>query len=281
MRKTTLVVLAAGMGSRFGGMKQIAPLGPNGEILIDFSVYDAVKAGFDKVVMIIKKEHEADFREVVGKRIEKMVDVEYAFQQMDDIPAGLTVPEGRTKPWGTAHAIMCCEKVVDSPFGVINADDYYGQQSYKLLHDHLVSSDEMCNIGFRLGQTLTDNGSVSRGICAVKDGYLAGVDECKAITKDSGIPLDSVASMNMWGLFPSLFGIMEEKFRAFYAGMTNPMKDEFYLPLLLDELIRTQGAKIKVIPTPEKWFGVTYKEDSPAVKAAMTDLIERGLYKGL
>jgi len=269
------------MGSRFGGMKQITPMGPNGEIMIDFSVYDAVEAGFNKIVMVIKKENEREVREVIDRRISKMVEVEYVYQSPDTVPEGFSVPEGRTKPWGTGHALYCCKGHVDTPFGIINADDFYGKESYKILHEHLVQSEEMCIVGFRLGQTLTENGSVSRGICTEKNGYLTGVTEIKAITKDSDIPSDSVCSMNMWGLRPEIFERTEEKFSAFLKNIKNPLTDEFYLPFFIDEQIHERNVLVKVLSTPEKWFGVTYKEDAPSVKKAMTELIEKGLYKGL
>lgn len=281
MTKTTLVVLAAGMGSRFGGTKQIAPLGPNGEILIEFSIFDAVKAGFDKVVMIVKKENKEDIKNIFAKRIDKLVSVEYVYQELTSLPDNFVFPKDRTKPWGTAHAVLCCKDRVDTPFGIINADDFYGYESFKLLHDHLVSSTEMCNVGFRLGATLTDNGSVSRGICSTEDGYLTDVTEIRAITKNSGIPLDSICSMNMWGLFPSIFPILEEEFRSFYLGMNDPQKDECYLPTVIDTLIRERGEKVKLIPTTAEWFGVTYQADAPLVKRKLLALVEKGMYKGL
>ena len=281
MKKTTLVVLAAGLGSRFGGSKQIAPLGPNGEILIEFSIFDAVKAGFNKIVMIIKKENEEEIKRIFSRRIEKLAEIEYVYQSIEMLPAGFTVPEGRTKPWGTGHAILCCKNAVDTPFGVINADDFYGYESFKLLHDHLVTSDEMCNVAFRLGATLSENGSVSRGICRVTDGYLTGVTEVKAITKDSGIPLDAVCSMNMWGLQPSFFPVLEKAFIEFLNGLIDPNKDECYLPTVIDERIKKTGEKVKVIATTSKWFGVTYQQDVDDVKEKLKNLVDQGLYNGL
>ena len=281
MKKTTLVVLAAGLGSRFGGSKQIAPLGPNGEILIEFSIYDAVKAGFDKIVMIIKKENEEEIRKIFSRRIEKLVDVQYVYQSLDMLPDGVGVPEGRSKPWGTAHAILCCKDAVDTPFGVINADDYYGYESYKLLHDHLVSSCEGCNVAFRLGSTLSENGSVSRGICIEQNGYLGGVTEVKAITKESGIPLDAVCSMNMWGLQPEFFDILEKAFNNFLRTMADPTKDECYLPTVIDEQIKKEGMKVKLLATPSRWFGVTYREDVEDVKEKLKKLVNEGNYRGL
>ncbi len=281
MKKTTLVVLAAGMGSRFGGSKQIAPLGPNGEILIEFSIFDAYRAGFNKVVMIIKKENEDEIRSIFARRIDKLIPVEYAYQDISMIPEGYSVPEGRTKPWGTAHAILCAANAVDTPFGVINADDFYGYESFKILHDHLVTSDEMCNVGFPLGTTLTEFGSVSRGICSVRDGYLSEIVEMKAITKDSGIPLDSVCSMNMWGLFPDFFVDLKKAFVRFFDGMKDEQKEECYLPVVIGDMIKDKGAKVRVLSTPSKWFGVTYREDADAVKKNLKRLVDEGRYKGL
>lgn len=280
-KKTTLVVMAAGMGSRFGGLKQIAPVGPNGEIILDFSVYDAVKAGFDKTVFIIRRDIEKDFREIAGRRIEKMTDVDYVFQDMDYLPDGFSVPGGRTKPWGTGHAVFCCENMVDTPFALINADDYYGQKSYKILHDNLVAKDETCMVGFSLGNTITENGTVSRGVCDVQDGILKSVVEHTDLDKNSGIPLDTIVSMNMWGLLPSVFQSVREDFVKFLGNLSNPMKEEFYIPFVVDNMIRTKGEKVRVLETDEKWYGVTYKEDKDTVVDAMKKFVEDGYYDGI
>ncbi len=280
-KKTTLVVMAAGMGSRFGGLKQIAPVGPGGEIILDFSVYDAVKAGFDKTVFIIRRDIEKDFREIAGRRIEKMTDVEYVFQDMDDIPQGFSVPDGRTKPWGTGHAVYCTRKVVDTPFALINADDYYGQSSFGILHDNLVKNDETCMVGFTLGNTITENGTVARGICDVEDGFLKRVVEHTDLDKNSGIPLNTIVSMNMWGLLPSIFGNIEEDFVKFLSNLSNPMKEEFYIPFVVDNMIQTTGEKVRVLETTEKWYGVTYKEDKDTVVEAMKNFVKEGLYDGI
>ncbi len=281
MTKTTLVVMAAGMGSRFGGLKQIEPLGPNGEIIIDYSVYDARLAGFSKAVFIIKHEIEKDFRDAAGRRIEKLMDVDYVFQDINDIPKGFSVPLGRTKPWGTGQAIMAAKKCVDTPFLAINADDYYGQKTFKLMGDYLRDYNEMCMAGFSLGNTLTENGTVSRGICEVEDGYLKGVNECAAIDKNSGIPLDKTVSMNMWGLRSDIFDTLEKYFVDFLAQLDNPLKSEYYIPLVIDRMIREQNTRVKVLPTEDRWYGVTYKEDADAVKAAIAALTNKGLYEGL
>ncbi len=281
MNKTTLLVMAAGMGSRYGGLKQIDTLGPNGEILLDFSVYDAVKAGFSKVVFIIRKDIEKDFREIAGKRIEKMVDVEYTFQELDKLPDGFSVLDGRTKPWGTGHAVYCAKDKVNTPFAIINADDYYGQSSYKIINDALKQKDEMCMVGFKLENTLTENGTVSRGVCDVVDGYLKKVTEHTAIDRNSGIPLDKIVSMNMWGLLPDVFGHIENQFRAFLDNLSNPLKEEFYIPSVVDTLISQNGEKVRVLSTDEKWYGVTYKEDRDSVSKAMLDKINSGLYVNL
>jgi len=279
--ETTLVVMAAGMGSRFGGLKQIAPVGPSGEIILDFSIYDAVKAGFKKTVFIIRRDIEKDFREITKKRIEKMTDVEYVFQDMDNLPKGFSVPEGRTKPWGTGHAVFCTEDVVKTPFALINADDYYGQKSFKILHDNLIKNHENCMVGFSLGNTITENGTVSRGVCEVEDGFLKGVVEHTGLDKNSGIPLDTVVSMNMWGLLPSVFEDVRGDFEGFLKSLKNPMKDEFYIPFVIDNMIRTKGEKVRVLETDEKWYGVTYKEDKDTVVDAMKKLVKEGYYDGI
>lgn len=280
-KDTTLVVMAAGMGSRFGGLKQIEPIGPDGEVILDFSVYDAVKAGFNKVVFIIRKDIEKDFREITKRKIEKIVDVEYVFQNMDKLPDGFSVPDGRTKPWGTGHAVYCAEEKVNEPFALINADDYYGQSSFKILNDQLTTDDGLCMVGFHLGNTLTENGTVARGVCDVDGGILKGITEHTAIDKNSGIPLDTTVSMNMWGLNPSVFEHLNADFVSFLNGMTNPLKDEFFIPYVIDNMIHRNGATVKVLKTSEKWYGVTYKDDKQLVVDAMKKLIDGGYYDGI
>ena len=276
--KTTLVIMAAGMGSRFGGLKQMAPLGPGGQVIIDYSVYDACRAGFDRAVLIIKKENEKDFREVAGRRIERMIDVEYVFQSPDDLPAGFSLPAGRQKPWGTGHAVLSARGVVDTPFAVINADDYYGTESYRLMHDCLVSGAPECMVGFELGKTLTESGTVSRGVCTIRDGYLESVVEHTALDKNSGIPLDTIVSMNLWGFGPSIFASLEAGFSEFLRSMPDPMKSEYYLPGVVDRLIREEGARYRVLRTPERWYGVTYREDADGVRAAIASMTAEGKY---
>ena len=280
--KTTLLIMAAGMGSRFGGLKQIAPVGKTDEIILDFSIYDAVKAGFDKAVFIIKKEIEHDFREAAGKRIEKMIDTEYVFQQTDSfLPKGFSVPEGRTKPWGTGHAVLCAKTAVNTPFAVINADDFYGRRSFEHTHESLVNGSGICMTGFRLGNTLTENGTVSRGICETDGEYLKSITEHTAIDRNSGIPLDTIVSMNMWGFDTRIFDELEVKFDEFLKNMTNPLKDEFFLPFVVDDMIKNHGEKVKVSISDEKWYGVTYKEDAASVKKALCDLMDKGMYDGI
>ena len=280
-KKTTLVVMAAGMGSRFGGLKQIAPVGPNGEIILDFSIYDAVKAGFDKTVFIIRRDIEKDFREITKKRIEKMTDVSYIFQDMDNLPKGFSVPLEREKPWGTGHAVFCTKDTVDTPFALINADDYYGQKSFEILHKNLVENDENCMVGFSLGNTITENGTVSRGVCSVENGFLRSVVEHTGLDKNSNIPLDTVVSMNMWGLLPSVFRDVEKDFVEFFKNIKNPLKDEFYIPFVVDNMIKTKNEKVRVLETNEKWYGVTYKEDKDTVVSAMERLVKEGFYNGI
>lgn len=276
---TELVVMAAGMGSRFGGLKQAAPIGPNGEMIIDFSVYDAKKAGFDKAVFIIRKDIEADFRAACGKRIEKMIDVEYVFQEKDALPDGFTLPEGRKKPWGTAHAILCAAKAVKNPFLVINADDYYGQSVYTVMHDYLEGGEGMCMAGYRLGNTLSENGTVSRGICTIENGYLVDINEKTDVSRDCGLPLDTVVSMNMWGLDADIFPFIENKFVDFLNKHINEEKSEFFLPSIINDRRKEMNMKVKVIPTSEQWYGVTYAADAENVKKAITELINKGLYE--
>lgn len=271
--KTTLVVMAAGMGSRFGGLKQIEPLGPNGEIILDFSVHDAVKAGFDKTVFIIKKQIESDFREAIGKRIEKMTDVEYAFQDVDHLPVG------RTKPWGTGDAVLSARDKVTTPFAVINADDFYGAGAFKTINDHLSKEGTMCMAGFKLGNTLTDNGTVCRGVCTVENGYLKSVEEHLEIDKSTSLPLDTPVSMNMWGFNTDIFSYLEREFNVFMDNLENPTKAEFLLPVVVDKLIKSGEKQVKVLPVSDKWYGITYREDLPGVKAALKKLCEEGYYE--
>ena len=279
---TTLVVMAAGMGSRFGGLKQIEPMGKNGEIILDFSVFDAVKAGFNKTVFIIKKEIEHDFRIAAGKRIEKMTDVDYVFQEIDsNLPEGFVIPDGRTKPWGTGHAVLCAKDAVKTPFAVINADDYYGRKSFEIIHKGLENGESICMAGFRLGNTLTENGTVSRGVCEIENGLLKSVTEHTALDKNCGFPMDTVVSMNMWGFDTSIFNELEKRFVPFLNNLSNPLKEEFFLPFVVDDLIKNQGKKVGALVSDEKWYGVTYKEDAPLVRAALTKLMEEGYYDGI
>ncbi len=279
---TTLVVMAAGMGSRFGGLKQIAPMGTNGEIILDFSVYDAMKAGFNKTVFIIKKEIEHDFREAISKRIEKITDVEYVFQELDSsLPNGFSVPLGRVKPWGTAHAVLCAKNAVKTPFAVINADDYYGRKAFEIVHDGLQSGEEICMAGFRLGNTLTENGTVSRGVCEVQDGLLKSVTEHTALDKNCSFDMNTIVSMNMWGFDRGIFDEIEDRFESFLLNINDPQKTEFFLPTVVNDLIVERNQRVKVSVTDEKWYGVTYKQDAELVKNALTDLIKEGYYNGI
>lgn len=296
----TLVILAAGMGSRYGGLKQLDPMTDNGEFILDFSIYDAIRAGFDRVVFIIKKENLDLFRETVGNRIAKKIKVEYAFQSIDDIPDGFSVPEGRTKPLGTGHAVYCVRNIVDDNFAVINADDYYGRDTFVQLANHLRSASSEngvahhCMIGFRLLNTLTENGSVSRGQCLVNEqGMLENVTErTKIIRKDDGaayladdeetwidLPRDTIVSMNCWGFTPDIFKGLELGLCDFLSSIDqNPMKAEYYLPFSVDEQNKAGECDVRVYPTQEVWQGVTYPEDKPRVKAAIRDLIASGQY---
>ena len=274
-----LVIMAAGMGSRFGGLKQAAPVGTNGEMIIDFSVYDAKKAGFEKAVIIIRKDIEKDFRAACGKRIEKMIDVAYVYQEKDALPKGYQLPDTREKPWGTGHAILCAKDAVEHPFLVINADDYYGQGIYRTMYDYLTKHDGMCMAGYRLGNTLSDNGTVSRGVCTVKDGYLAGIQEMTDIGRDSGMDDNTIVSMNMWGLDTGIFPYLEENFTAFLDQHLSEPKTEFFLPSVVNQRIHEKNMPVRVLETDAKWYGVTYQQDLPAVQEAMKKMEEQGLYR--
>lgn len=302
MQKPTLVILAAGMGSRYGGLKQIDPIDQEGHKIIDFSIYDAIRAGFGKVVFIIKKENEADFRSCIGDAVSTKVPVEYVFQDMTKIPAWATVPEGRVKPFGTAHAILCCKGTVNEPFAVINADDYYGVSAFKTLYDFLTSEagvkdgkQNYCMVGYQLKNTLTENGSVARGCCQMDaDGYLETIDERTniiktddgaAYSKDDGatyIPMsaDSLVSMNMWGFTPDIFAELDESINRFFKEdiNSNPLKAECFIPLEVGRLISESKATVKVLSSADKWFGVTYKEDKPFVMESIQALKDANVY---
>ncbi|MBE6547045.1 MAG: nucleotidyltransferase [Ruminococcaceae bacterium] len=293
----TLVILAAGMGSRYGGLKQIDPITDHGEFIIDFSVFDAVRSGFDKVVFVIKKENLEEFRATIGKRFESKVKVEYAFQDINDIPAGFSVPEGRTKPWGTAQALLAARSVVKEPFAVINADDFYGKSAYSLLASHFSHEENSkkaayCMVGYVLENTLTENGTVSRGICEVgEDGYLRDVTERTAISKEGDsavyeengektkIALDAIASMNCWGFTPDIFEGVMEGFKTFLSDLgNNPLKCEYYLPFAVRELMAAGKCTVKVYSSKDAWYGVTYHEDKEKVKNSIRTLTQSGVY---
>lgn len=299
MSRATLVIMAAGIGSRFGGgIKQLAPVGPNGEIIMDYSIYDAMEAGFDKVVFVIRKDLEKDFREVIGNRIEKQVEVEYAFQEVDDIPEKFSCKfTGRTKPWGTGQAILCCKDVVDTPFLVINADDYYGKEAFReaytyLTSEHKTDKIEICMVSFVLKNTLSDNGGVTRGVCCVdKSGMLSDIKEThniekagdKAVVKQGDsvryLDTESPVSMNMWGLTPKFFEILEKGFTQFLDETeAENLKAEYLLPTLIGELLEKGLLSVKVLKSQDQWFGVTYKEDSETVVKAINNLVEQGAY---
>lgn len=299
MSKATLVIMAAGIGSRFGGgIKQLEPVGPCGEILMDYSIYDALEAGFDKVVFVIRKSLEKDFKEVIGHRIEKVTEVAYAYQELEDIPEKYKDRlEDRTKPWGTGQAILCCRDVVDSPFLVINADDYYGKQAFSEAYNYLINGDaaderEICMVGFVLKNTLSDNGSVTRGICRVDDrGMLVRIREAKNIEKcENGVAIrdekgeemldpDSPVSMNMWGLRTNFFEILETGFDQFLLDL-NPgdAQSEYLLPTIIGGLLDEGKLSVRVLESRDKWFGVTYKEDKPDVVSAIRELVNNGVY---
>lgn len=288
----TLVVMAAGMGSRFGGLKQLEPIGSGGEVILDFSVYDALEAGFHKVVFVIKQEIADSFKRLVGDRIAKKVKVEYVYQETNALPKGFVCPAERQKPWGTAHAVLCCKDVVNEPFAVVNADDYYGKTGFRKIAAFLRSGGaDYCMVGFRLANTLTENGAVARGVCEIRDGCLQAVTErtrivaCK-YTEDDGktwvpLPPDSIVSMNLWGFRPDIFDYAQEGFVKFLEARLHEPKAEYFLPQVVSELIAAGRKKVSVLVAEDKWYGITYKEDKQSVTAALTDMIDRGLYKGI
>ncbi len=295
MAKATLVIMAGGMGSRYGGLKQLEKIGPNNEKLIDYSIYDAKQAGFDKVVFLIKKENLELFKQEIGDAVAKHIEVEYAFQATDDLPKGCTVNPERTKPWGTGHAIWSCRNAVDSPFAVINADDYYGPKAFRLVHDFITTPHDGIHYimaGYILKNTLTENGSVSRGVCQVKDGALLSIEENKKIVKGDGValsyweddsvkelPLDSVVSMNFWGFTPDLFQKLEQGMVDFMNTPTdNPLKREYLLPEEVEHLLKTDYCQVTVKETDDRWYGVTYPEDRQPVVDAIRGLVANGLY---
>ena len=302
MKNVTLVVMAAGIGSRFGGgIKQLEPVGPNGEIIMDYSIHDALEAGCNKVVFIIRKDIEEDFKEIIGKRIEKLVPVEYAYQSVDELPGGRRNTWGRTKPWGTGQAVLCVRDLVKEPFIVINADDYYGKEAFVKLYQYMTTEMDtenpvydICMAGFILSNTLSDNGGVTRGVCSVDaNGYLQRVTETYEIQMKAGVltacdeqkqPVsvseDQHVSMNMWGLPPRFLEMLEDGFAGFLDSLgDDAMKAEYLLPKIIDQQIKAGKARVKVLETRDKWFGVTYKEDKDAVVASIRRLIEAGVYK--
>ncbi len=302
MRKPVLIIMAAGMGSRYGGLKQMDPMDSQGHILMDFSIYDAVQAGFEEVLFVIKKENEKIFRECVGERTSKKVKVGYVFQELDCLPAGLDVPEGRVKPWGTGHAVLCCKEAVRGPFAVINADDYYGPEAFRLIYQYLTEYPgerdgryQYGMVGYMLGNTLTENGYVSRGVCTVSgDGFLEQIQERTRIEKRDGgaaysedegrtweaIGMDSVVSMNLWGFHENFLQELERGFAEFLKteAQSNPLKVEYYLPSAVSALLGAGKADVRVLTTKERWYGVTYKEDKQTVVEAVKEKKKKGLY---
>lgn len=299
-KKPVLVIMAAGMGSRYGGLKQIDPIDEFGNIIIDFSIFDAKEAGFEKVLFIIKKSIEAEFKSHIGNRISKQIEVEYVYQELDKLPAGFSVPAGRVKPWGTAHAVLCCSQLIDGSFAVINADDYYGKEAFRMIYDQLMKSEDQeryqyTMIGYQLYNTLTENGHVARGVCSVDEsGHLKDIHERTRIekhgdvaeyTEDDGaswtrLEEDTIVSMNMWGFTKSIIGELEKRFSAFLKENlpVNPLKCEYFLPNVVDELLKAGKAEVTVRKSVDRWYGVTYKEDKAVVVNAIRELKDRGLY---
>ena len=299
MDKPVLVVLAAGMGSRYGGMKQLDPVGPSGQLIIDYSIFDARRAGFEKVIFIIRQEFEADFRKAIGDRLSRLMEVEYAFQSLDDLPAPYTAPEGRTKPFGTGQAVLSARNLIHEPFAVINADDYYGPEAFRVMYEYLsthadTQQYQYCMVGYQVKNTVTENGSVSRGVCVVgSDGMLESVTERTKIVQDKDgviryadgdswvdLPGDTLVSMGIWGLTASFMQEAQDRFSGFLAESLpkDPMKCEYFLPTIISDLIGEGKAQVRMLHSTDKWYGVTYREDKPGVMAALARLTEEGLY---
>ena len=301
MKKPALVILAAGMGSRYGGLKQMDPMDPMGHAIIDYSIYDAKRAGFGKVVFVIKKAIEKDFKETIGARVPEGMEVCYAYQEVDALPKGYNVPEGRVKPWGTAHAVLCAKPFINEPFAVINADDYYGSHAFKMAYDFLTENEDTADtyrymmVGYKLENTLTENGHVARGVCVTdEEGHLLKINERTHIEKHDGgtayteddgktwtmLPEGSTVSMNMWGFSASILKELKDRFPKFLDEnlKVNPLKCEYFLPFVVDELLGEKRATVKVLKSMDKWYGVTYKEDKPVVVAAIQNLKDQGLY---
>lgn len=297
--KPQLVIMAAGLGSRFGGLKQMAPVDRQGHWIIDYSIYDALRAGFEKIILIVKPENEALFRDTLGKRIGGGAPIEYVHQRPDLLPPGFSIPEGRVKPWGTAHAVLCAKDAITAPFSVINADDFYGRGAFETIHDYLVSphpANEYAMVGYRVENTLTENGSVARGVCGLDESgqYLAGITERTrvepreggaAYTEDEGktyvfLPAGTTVSMNFWGFPPEILKEFEARFPVFLREnlSKNPLKCEYFLPLIPNQMIAEGKAKVRVLPCTEKWYGVTYQPDMPGVQAAIQAMKDRGIY---
>lgn len=299
-KRPALVVMAAGMGSRYGGLKQIDPVDAYGNIIMDLSIYDAKEAGFDRVVFVIKKAIEKEFKENVGRRMEEHIRTDYVYQELDRLPSGFSVPEGRVKPWGTGHAILCCKDVVDGPFAVINADDYYGKQAFREMYGQLTTCQDddryqYAMVGYRLDNTMTDNGYVARGVCSIDDkGKLIDIhertriekrDEGGAYTEDGGatwihLPGDTTVSMNLWGFTASILGELERRFASFLeeALPLDPLKCEYFLPFVVDALLKEKKAEVSVLKSRDRWYGVTYKEDKETVVQAIRQLKAQGAY---
>ena len=296
MQKPALIILAAGMGSRYGGLKQMAPVDEYGNLIIDYSIYDALQAGFGRIICIIKRAIEKDFHEVIGHRIEERAELCYAFQELTMLPKGYSVPNGREKPWGTSHALLCCKGIADGPFAVINADDYYGQSAYATIFEYLSAPHargEYAMVGYHVENTLTDHGAVTRGVCeADENGFLARIKECSGIRKFEGggvyeeggksvvIPKGTLVSMNLWGFDAGLLEELEAGFPQFLnTGLCeNPLKCEYLLPTSVHGLIQSGAASVRVLQSRDKWFGVTYREDMPVVQAAVRTLKAEGIY---
>ena len=299
MQKPQLVIMAAGLGSRFGGLKQMAAVDPQGHWIIDYSIYDAVQAGFGKIILIVKPENERIFRDTLGARVGQNAEMIYVHQTLDVLPEGFSIPEGRVKPWGTGHAVLCAKDAITAPFAVINADDFYGREAYAAIHDFLVSDhpdDEFAMVGYQVENTLTENGYVARGVCAMDESgkYLTGIVERThieprpsgaAYTEDNGktytfLPNGTIVSMNVWGFTPAVLPEMEERFVGFLRENLplNPLTCEYFLPIIPNQLIREGKAKVRVLPCPEKWYGVTYQPDMPAVQNAIQEMKDRGVY---